>query len=143
MIACKIRSLDIIARWTLGTSVPIDECLRNAVQSGHTTSPDGSALMKARMFASALVALLASAASSNAQQEVKIGVLYPLSGPIAQIGLDAVAAVRTALQIANEGADLPLPLAKNKGLPGLGGAKVTFIVVDHQGKPAIGQSETE
>jgi branched-chain amino acid transport system substrate-binding protein len=99
--------------------------------------------MKARMFASALVALLASAASSNAQQEVKIGVLYPLSGPIAQIGLDAVAAVRTALQIANEGADLPLPLAKNKGLPGLGGAKVTVIVVDHQGKPEIGQSETE
>ena len=99
--------------------------------------------MKARMFVSALVALLASAASSNAQQEVKIGVLYPLSGPIAQIGLDAVAAVRTALQIANEGADLPLPLAKNKGLPGLRGAKVTVIVVDHQGKPEIGQSETE
>ncbi len=99
--------------------------------------------MKLRMFASALVTLLAGVASANAQQEVKIGVLYPLSGPTAQIGLDAVAAVRTALQIANEGADLPLPLAKNKGFPGLGGAKISVIVVDHQGKPEIGQSETE
>ena len=69
--------------------------------------------------------------------------LYPLSGPTAQIGIDAVAAVRTAVEIVNEGADLPLTLAKNKGLPGLGGAKVTVVVVDHQGKPEVGQSETE
>jgi branched-chain amino acid transport system substrate-binding protein len=99
--------------------------------------------MKARMFVLASIALLASAASANAQQDVKIGVLYPLSGPTAQIGLDAVAAVRTAVDIVNQGADLPLPLAKGKGLPGLGGAKVTVVVVDHQGKPEIGQSETE
>jgi branched-chain amino acid transport system substrate-binding protein len=99
--------------------------------------------MKARMFVLASVALLASAASANAQQDVKIGVLYPLSGPTAQIGLDAVAAVRTAVDIVNQGADLPLPLASGKGLPGLGGAKVTVVVVDHQGKPEIGQSETE
>jgi branched-chain amino acid transport system substrate-binding protein len=99
--------------------------------------------MKARIFALACAALLASAASANAQQEVKVGVLYPLSGPTAQIGLDAVAAVRTAVDIINQGADLPLALAKNKGLPGLGGAKITIVVVDHQGKPDVGQSETE
>ena len=28
-------------------------------------------------------------------------------------------------------------------MPGLGGAKVTVIVVDHQGKPEVGLSETE
>jgi len=33
---------------------------------------------------------------SNAN-EVKIGVLYPLTGPVAQVGIDAVAAVKTAL----------------------------------------------
>ncbi len=99
--------------------------------------------MKARIFALACAALLAGAASANAQQEVKVGVLYPLSGPTAQIGLDAVAAVRTAVDIVNQGADLPLALAKNKGLPGLGGAKITIVVVDHQGKPDVGQSETE
>ena len=80
--------------------------------------------MKSRMIALACAALLAGATSAKAQQEVKIGVLYPLSGPIAQIGIDAVAAVKTVLEIVNEGADLPLPLAKGKGLPGLGGAKV-------------------
>src|SRR5262249_14277873 len=47
------------------------------------------------------------------------------------------------LEIVNEGADLPLPLAKGRGLPGLGGAKVSVIVVDHQAKPEVGQSEAE
>jgi branched-chain amino acid transport system substrate-binding protein len=89
------------------------------------------------------VALFAAAASASTAQEVKIGVLYPLSGPTAQVGIDAVAAVKTALEIVNDGADLPLALAHNKGLPGLGGAKVSIIVVDHQGKPEVGQSETE
>jgi branched-chain amino acid transport system substrate-binding protein len=99
--------------------------------------------MKLRIFVLACVALIAGAASAKAQQEVKIGALYPLSGPTAQIGIDAVAAIRTAVEIVNEGADLPLTLAKNKGLPGVGGAKVTIIVVDHQGKPEVGQSEAE
>ena len=91
----------------------------------------------------ACVALFAGATSAKAQQEVKIGVLYPLSGPTAQIGIDVVAAVKTAVEIVNEGADLPLTLAKSKGLPGLGGAKISIVVVDHQGKPEVGQSETE
>lgn len=99
--------------------------------------------MNLRIFVLACVALVVGAASVKAQQAVKIGVLYPLSGPTAQVGIDAIAAVRTVVEIVNEGADLPLTLAKNKGLPGLGGANVTIIVVDHQGKPEVGQSETE
>jgi branched-chain amino acid transport system substrate-binding protein len=83
------------------------------------------------------------ASAAQAQQEVKIGVLYALSGPVAQVGIDSVAAVKTAVEIVNEGADLPLPLAKGKGLAGLGGAKVTLVIVDHQGKPEVGLSETE
>src|SRR6266446_1697916 len=66
--------------------------------------------MKVRIVVLACVAMLASATSAKAQQEVKIGVLYPLSGPTAQIGVDAVAAVKTAVEIVNEGADLPLTL---------------------------------
>ena len=99
--------------------------------------------MKMRTIALACAGLLAGAASAAAQQEVKVGVLYPLSGPTAQIGIDAVAAVKTVMEVVNEGADLPLPLAKGKGLPGLGGAKVSIVVVDHQGKPEVGQSEAE
>jgi branched-chain amino acid transport system substrate-binding protein len=96
-----------------------------------------------RTIALACAALLSGATCAAAQQEVKIGVLYALSGPTAQIGLDAKAAVETAVEIVNEGADLPLPLARSKGLPGLGGAKIKIIVVDHQGKPEVGQSEAE
>jgi len=99
--------------------------------------------MKLRIVVLASLAIATGATSAKAQQEVKIGVLNPLSGPTAQISIDAVAAIKTAAEIVNEGADLPLTLAGNKGLRGLGGAKVTLVVVDHQGKPEVGQSETE
>lgn len=99
--------------------------------------------MKPLRLASALAALLLGTVAAQAQQEVKIGVLYPLSGPVAQVGIDAVAAVKTVVEIINEGADLPLPLAKGKGLAGLGGAKIKIFVADHQGKPEVGLSETE
>lgn len=99
--------------------------------------------MKPIKIALAAAALFAGTVAAQAQQEVKIGVIYPLSGPVAQVGIDSAAAVKTALEIVNEGADLPLPLAKGKGLPGLGGAKVKAIFADHQGKPEVGLSETE
>jgi branched-chain amino acid transport system substrate-binding protein len=95
----------------------------------------------AALLVSAAAALMSTAA--DAQQQVKIGVIHPLSGPVAQVGIDSVAAIKTAVEIVNEGADLPLALAKGKGLPGLGGAKVTLVISDHQGKPEIGQSEAE
>jgi branched-chain amino acid transport system substrate-binding protein len=79
---------------------------------------------------------------SNAN-EVKIGVLYPLTGPVAQVGIDAVAAVKTALDIINNSHDLPIPLASDAGLAGLNGAKITIVVADHAGKPEIGIGETE
>jgi branched-chain amino acid transport system substrate-binding protein len=100
--------------------------------------------MRTKLFVLACAAALtAGVSSAQAQQEVKIGVLYPLSGPVAQVGIDAVAAVKAAVEIINEGADLPLPLAKSKGLAGIGGAKIKLIIVDHQGKPEVGLSETE
>jgi branched-chain amino acid transport system substrate-binding protein len=76
-------------------------------------------------------------------REVVIGVLYPLSGPVAQAGVDAKAAVETAADIINARHDLDLPLARTEGLPGLGGAKLRLVIVDHQGKPELGQSEAE
>ncbi|MEE8512289.1 MAG: ABC transporter substrate-binding protein [Acidiferrobacterales bacterium] len=76
-------------------------------------------------------------------KEVVIGVLYPLSGPVAQVGIDAVAAVKTAVEIVNEDVDLNVPLGPGKGLPNLGGAKIRIVVADHQGKPDVGQSDAE
>ena len=101
--------------------------------------------MKKRFLGLAATAMLAGVAITTAAQakDVVIGVLYPLSGPVAQVGKDAVAAVKTAIQIINGSYDLDMPLAKDKGLTGLGGAKIKIIVGDHGGKPDVGQGEAE
>ena len=78
-----------------------------------------------------------------AEKEVVIGVLYPLTGPVAQVGIDAVAAVKTAVDIINNDVNLNVPLGPGKGLPNLGGAKIRVVVADHGGKPDVGQAEAE
>jgi branched-chain amino acid transport system substrate-binding protein len=75
--------------------------------------------------------------------EVVIGILYPLSGANAQIGVDAQHAFGTAADIINNKYDFDLPLAKDTGLPGLGGAKVRLVFADHQGDPQKGRAEAE
>lgn len=77
--------------------------------------------------------------------EVKIGALYPMSGPVAQGGLDAKNAIELALDIINTDKykHLNLPLSKTVGLPNLQGAKMTVTISDHQGKPDLGLSESE
>lgn len=99
-------------------------------------------MMKRHLMLASAFGALALAPIGHAA-EVVIGVLEPLSGPVAQIGIDSVAAVKTAVEIANEDMNLNVPLGPGKGLPGLGGATVRIIAVDHQGKPEIGQSEAE
>jgi len=84
-------------------------------------------------------------AFSWAEGQVKIGALYPMTGPSAQVGLDNKNAIEVALEIVNTGkyGHLNLPLSKNAGLPSLKGAKVAVVIVDHQGKPDLGLSEAE
>ena len=91
-----------------------------------------------------LLVFAAAPAGAQAPKEVVIGVLYPLSGPVAQVGVDSVNAVKLAAEIINNGGSaLALPLGKAPGLPGLGGAKIRLVIVDHQGKPDVGQAEAE
>ncbi|MCI0370076.1 MAG: ABC transporter substrate-binding protein, partial [candidate division NC10 bacterium] len=90
-----------------------------------------------------LIALAVPGLAAAQAPEVVIGVLYPMTGPVAQIGIDSRNAINVALDIINNRHDLKLPLAAEAGLPRLGGAKVRVVVVDHQGKPDIGQAEAE
>src|SRR5688572_28577269 len=77
-------------------------------------------------------------------REVVIGVIYPMSGPAAQAGVDNKPVFEIAADIANGAVDLPFPFYQRlKGMLGLKGAKVRLIFTDHQGKPDIGQSEAE
>jgi len=92
--------------------------------------------------ATAAAALLPMAARADAPA-VKIGVIYPLSGASAQIGVDAQKAFETAAELINGNYDYDLPLARGEGLPGLGGAKVQLVFADHQADPQKGRAEAE
>jgi branched-chain amino acid transport system substrate-binding protein len=88
---------------------------------------------------------LACATQVSAQQVVKIGVLYPLSGNAASASNYSKMASELGADIVNNGdPDLAklLPLAKGGGLPGLKGAKIQLVVADNQGTPAAGQNQT-
>lgn len=81
---------------------------------------------------------------ANAQDTVKIGALYPLSGQVAKSGEDTVNAIKLAIDIINNKTDgVDLPLAQPEGLSNLGGAQIELVVADHQGSPEIGQAEAE
>jgi branched-chain amino acid transport system substrate-binding protein len=93
----------------------------------------------------ACLTVVAPANPATAQpREVVIGVIYPMSGPQGQAGVDNKPVLEIAAEIANGTTELPAPFyQKLKGMPGLKGAKVRLIFVDHQGKPELGQSEAE
>ena len=91
----------------------------------------------------AALALALHTGAALAADPVRVGVIYPLTGPVAQPGKDVLAAVRVAQDIVNNKHDLDLPLAATEGLPNLGGAKIELVVADHQGKPEIGRGEAE
>jgi branched-chain amino acid transport system substrate-binding protein len=93
--------------------------------------------------ATATAALLPIAARAQKTTEVVIGVIYPLSGASAQIGVDAQKAFETAADLINKNYDFDLPLAKGEGLAGLGGAKVRLVFADHQADPQKGRAEAE
>jgi len=84
-------------------------------------------------------------ASAYAQQEIKIGVIYPLTGPAASTGAELKSALELAADIINNGAKgVPgLPFASGGGLPNLKGAKIKLVFADHQGNPQTGASEAE
>ena len=91
-----------------------------------------------------LLSLVVTAAGVAADQEIRIGAAYPLSGNIAATGLDCLHGAELAVDIINgKYPDLNLPLAKDAGLPNLGGAKLKLVVADTKGEPRNGQSEAE
>lgn len=103
--------------------------------------------MKSRHFlgllSAAAMAVAWAGAASAQDKTVKIGAIYPLSGNAASAGVHAKAAIETAVEIINNGHPGlgNLPVTKNKGLAGLGGAKVEVVFADNQGSPAVGQNQ--
>lgn len=81
---------------------------------------------------------------ARAEDTVKIGATYPLSGATASAGNAIKDAIEVAVDIINNpNPDLaPLTLAATTGLPGLGDRKIEVVFADHQGNPATAQSQT-
>jgi branched-chain amino acid transport system substrate-binding protein len=84
------------------------------------------------------------APSANAAENVKIGVIYPLTGNAASAGQSAKDAVDLGAEIVNTAHPelKALPLGATAGLPNLGGAKIELDEADHQGNPQVGQQQT-
>lgn len=84
-------------------------------------------------------------AFAQAQQEIAIGAIYPLTGPLASTGLELKQAVELGVDLVNN--PFPqfrnIPLAAGAGLPRLAGARIRVIFADSQGKPEVGQAEAE
>jgi branched-chain amino acid transport system substrate-binding protein len=79
------------------------------------------------------------------QQEIKIGVIYPLTGSLASAGAEMRSALELAADIINNGTKgaPELPFAAGGGLPNLKGAKIKLVFADHQANPQIGATEAE
>lgn len=81
--------------------------------------------------------------SENADQYIKIGALYPLTGEFASIGKNCARGLEFAVDIINNYWELPLPLACADGLPNLGNRKIKVIFADTEGNTTIGQREAK
>ena len=92
----------------------------------------------ATLFMASAITIQAHAA------DVKIGVIYPLTGNAASAGQSAKDAVELGVEIVNRGYPelKAMPLGATVGLPNLGGAKIVLVLADHQGNPQVGQQQT-
>jgi branched-chain amino acid transport system substrate-binding protein len=92
-----------------------------------------------------IVCALSLSVTAYAQQEIKVGVVYPLTGVAASTGAELKHALELAADVVNNGAEgiAGLPFSSGGGLPNLKGAKIKLVFADHQGNPQVGATETE
>jgi branched-chain amino acid transport system substrate-binding protein len=94
--------------------------------------------------AAAAFAALLAANPVHAADNVKVGIIWPLTGNAGAAGQASKAAAEIVADIVNN--DHPelgdIPLAKGTGLPGLKGAKLELVFTDHQGNPSLAQQLT-
>ena len=96
------------------------------------------------LVAVAVTLMLGVAPAPTLAQEkiIKIGTIFPLTGPVALAGQRCKAAVETAVEILNnKNPKIKVPLADKKGW--LDGYKFVLVHTDSQGKPDVGKAEAE
>ncbi|MCX7383571.1 MAG: ABC transporter substrate-binding protein [Alphaproteobacteria bacterium] len=89
-------------------------------------------------------ALAAPSRTAHAADDVVIGVIYPLTGNGAAVGLDAKAAYEVAAKMINDThAPIGVAMGKGGGLDRLGGAKIKLVFADSQNDPQKARAEAE
>jgi len=75
-----------------------------------------------------------------AEKEIKIGVIYPLSGALATIGRDLQRAAEFTAEnlVNNKNPNVDVLMSKWGGIPNLGNAKIKLIFADSRGEPDRG-----
>jgi len=100
--------------------------------------------LKKRLILLCVVLLVLSLSGLVAAQNViKIGAVYPLSGPMAGTGQMLRQGVLLAVDIINNKHDFDFLFADTEGIPSLNGAKIEVIFADSAGDPAKGMAEAE
>ena len=99
--------------------------------------------MKRLLQLAALSAVLGWGAALAQDNEIRIGIMMPLSGPAARSGQETLEAAKLAYDIVNGSYDIPLPFAKTQGIPSKNGAKIRLIIEDHGGRPERGAAIAE
>ncbi len=79
------------------------------------------------------LSMMALASPAGAAKDVEVGIVLPLSGPLAKVGQTNLWGHELAVADINAAG----------GIKSLGGAKLKLNIADSQGKPEIGNSETE
>ncbi len=100
---------------------------------------------RAATLLSLALPLVARIRSARAEDPpVLIGATFPLSGGSGSVGQEMKAAVEVGIEIVNNPHPelQDLPLGPTMGLPNLQGRKVAVDFADHQGNPAVAQSQT-
>jgi branched-chain amino acid transport system substrate-binding protein len=100
-------------------------------------------MLKKRLLLTAMAVLLTISGRANAEDTIKIGAIYPLTGGTASAGT----ALRDAVEVAADIVNNPRPelsvlaFSPAGGLPGLGGRKIEVVFADNQGNPATSQNQ--
>ena len=92
------------------------------------------------LFVSILSILIVSPTLFAAEKEIKIGVIYPLSGALATIGRDLQKAAEFTAEnlVNNKNPNVDVLMSKWGGIPNLGNAKIKLIFADSRGEPDRG-----
>ena len=93
------------------------------------------------MCVASLVVVLSGAAV--AADVIKIGAIYPFTGPMATTAEMQREGTLVAVDIINNKYDFDFLFADTEGIPSLGGAKIEVVFADSAGDPKTGMSEAE